>query len=233
MSIHRNPYLVPGAIIVAGGLVASAIIWSGAFKQAAEITLPGTPAINVDAIRPVTSGEHFLGDVKTAEVVVLEYSDLECPYCKAFHEEMRTVMADESLKGKVAWVFRHFPIDSNHTKARNEAEASECAAELGGNTAFWNYIHRLFEISPTNDGLDPAQLPEIAAYIGLDKTAFSACLAENKYQEKIQQDYENAVETGGRGTPWNMAIAKDGNVTPIGGYVSAAQIKATVQKLLK
>ena len=233
MEKQRNPYLIPVAIIIAGALVAGAILLTEAFKKPDPTVVAGQPAVNVEAIRPITSGEHFLGNAKTAQVVVLEYSDLECPYCKAFHAEMDTVMADPELQGKVAWVYRHFPIDSNHAKARHEAEASECAAELGGNVGFWKYIDRLFAITPANDGLDPAQLPQIAKDVGLDPTAFTKCLSENKYQAKIQTDYENAVATGGRGTPWNMAIAKSGKVVPFGGYLSAKQVKAAVKSLLE
>src|SRR3546814_20902810 len=63
----------------------------------------------------------------------IEFSDFESPFCKGFHRTMGQVMEEYGQDGKVAWVYRHFPIDSIHSKARKEAQASECAAELGGN----------------------------------------------------------------------------------------------------
>src|SRR5207249_6414117 len=78
--------------------------------------------------------------------------------------------------GKVVWVYRHFPIDSLHSKARKEAQASECAAALGGNEAFWAYSDKLFEVTPSNNRLDLAQLPRIAQEIGLDRAQFETCL---------------------------------------------------------
>src|SRR3546814_2871400 len=62
-----------------------------------------------------------------ASVKVIEFSDFECPFCKGFHRTMGQVMEEYGQDGKVAWVYRHFPIDSIHSKARKEAQASECA----------------------------------------------------------------------------------------------------------
>jgi len=100
-----------------------------------------------------------------APVKIVEFSDTECPFCKRFHTTMQQVVKDSN--GQVAWVYRHFPLDQLHSKARKEAEATECAAELGGNEKFWAYLNRLMEVTPANDGLDLAELPVIAAYVGL------------------------------------------------------------------
>src|SRR3546814_15691189 len=93
-----------------------------------------------------------------ASVKVIEFSDFECPFCKGFHRTMGQVMEAYGQDGKVAWVYRHFPIDSIHSKARKEAQASECAAELGGNDAFWAYAETPFDVTPSNDRLDLALL---------------------------------------------------------------------------
>lgn len=232
---ERSPYLVPFAIIVAGVLVAGAILLNGSLqaKKAANAEQPGTDQINLQALRPVTSGEHFLGDFANAQVVLVEYSDLECPFCKEFHSEMQKIMADPELKGKVGWVYRHFPITSRHPKAVQEAIASECAADVGGNAGFWNYIARLFEITPTNNGLDLAELPKIAATVGLNVTAFNECMAKNTHEAKIQQDFENGVAVGVSGTPWSLLMHRNGNVTPVNGYETYEQLKAQIVALLK
>ena len=94
-------------------------------------------------IRAVTADDHILGDINTAKLVIVEYSDLECPFCKAFHSTMHQVM-DEN-KGEIAWVYRHFPLTQIHPKAMQAALASECAWDQGGNEAFWKYADKVFE----------------------------------------------------------------------------------------
>lgn len=122
-----------------------------ALAISAKAKLPKTSGESSN-VRKVDDSDHLRGDPK-ASVKVVEFSDLECPFCKRFHLTMQQLM--EGYSGKVAWVYRHFPLDSLHPKARKEAEASECAAELGGNDGFWAYIDKLFEITPSNNGLDP------------------------------------------------------------------------------
>ena len=96
----------------------------------------------MEKIRGVQDDDHIIGD-KNAKVVIVEYSDTECPFCKVFHETLHQVVSEYDGKD-VAWVFRHWPIPQLHPKAPKEAEALECAAELGGNDMFWKYTHKLF-----------------------------------------------------------------------------------------
>lgn len=118
-----------------------------------DLVLAGT-SISKDPlpIPALRDSDYILGD-KNAEVIIYEYSDTECPFCKRFHATMHEIMS--ANQGKVAWVYRHFPLDSIHPKTRKEAEAVLCAGELGGNTAFWKYLDTIFEITPANNGLDP------------------------------------------------------------------------------
>ena len=103
----------------------------------------GTPVVN--DMRPVSLDDHILGDMN-AEIIIVEYSDLDCPFCKVFHPTMHQVV--EKSEGKVAWVYRHYPIPQLHPNAPKKAEETECAWELGGNDAFWKYADKVFE-SPT------------------------------------------------------------------------------------
>jgi protein-disulfide isomerase len=127
-------------------------------KQTIEAALKGEKGVkeklNLD---PVTEKDHISGDTK-AELVIIEYSDPECPFCKRFHETMTQVMSEYGKAGKVAWVYRHFPLDAIHSKARKEAEAIECAGELGGNEKLWEYVNTLYKITPANNQLDPTLL---------------------------------------------------------------------------
>ena len=133
----------------------------------------------------------------------------------------------EESKGQVKWVYRHFPIDQLHpVKARKEAAASECAAELGGNDAFWKFADRFYELTPSNNRTDlDTVLPQIAREIGLDEAKFASCLASGRHDRRIEEDRQNAIATGGRGTPWSIIVSKSGKTYPLSGAQPYAVVK--------
>ena len=182
------------------------------------------PSIQLAA---VTEKDHILGS-PDAPITIVEFSDPECPFCKRFHPTMEQIVAQN--EGNVRWVYRHFPLDSLHSKARKEAEATECAGELAGNDGFWKYIKRLFEITPSNDGLDPAQLPKIAKEVGLDTATFEECLNSGRHAKTVQEHYNQAIAAGGQGTPYSVIVAGDQRI-PINGALPAAQIQQAIDSL--
>src|SRR3989344_2542683 len=192
---------IPIAIVVAGALIAGAVYFGNRGNGIADGTQPPTAeAGNLDEMRPIAKDDHIRGN-PDAPVKIVEYSDAECPFCKSFHPTMQRIIDEYGEGSKVAWVYRHFPLDNIHPKADKEAEAIECAAELGGNDTFWTYVDRLFEVTPSNNNLDPAELPKVAEFVGLDVEKFKSCLASGKYAAHVEEDYQNALATGGNGTP--------------------------------
>lgn len=91
----------------------------------------------------VTESDHIIGDMN-APVVIVEYSDLECPYCKRFGGVMKQVI--EESNGEVAWVYRHWVV---HQGAVAKTVASECVAELKGKDAFFKYVDLIFGLMKT------------------------------------------------------------------------------------
>ncbi|MBI2124072.1 MAG: DsbA family protein, partial [Candidatus Wildermuthbacteria bacterium] len=192
-----NKFAVPGAILAGALIIAVAVIYGGDIKDKVGGT-EGTaiaPSAGSVVDVPVSDSDHIRGNVN-AEVTIVEYSDLECPFCKNFHATMHQLVT--AYPEQVAWVYRHFPLDQLHPKARKEAEATECAYELGGNEKFWAYTDKVFEITPSNNGLDPAKLSEITEQVGLDRQNFEACLAGGRQAERVDADYQNALDAGGR-----------------------------------
>jgi len=108
-------------------------------------------------MEPVNTKDHLFGN-PNADVKIVTYSDFECPFCKRFHGTMEEIMKEYGKEGKVAWVIRAFPLVQLHDKAPYEAEASECANEIGGNTKYWEYVNLLEKITPANNEFDPALL---------------------------------------------------------------------------
>jgi len=180
-------------------------------------------------LRPVAKGRDHIRGNPAAPVTLIEYSDFECPFCKRFHVTMKQLM--DEFKGQLKWVYRHFPLDEIHpVKARKEAAASECAAELGGNDAFWKFTDRFYELTPSNNKTDiDTVLPQIAREIGLDAAKFASCLASGRHDRRVEEDLQNAYATGGRGTPWSIIVSKSGKMYPLSG----AQLYATVKQLVE
>jgi protein-disulfide isomerase len=200
----KSNYSTPIAIVIAGVIIAGAMYFGNSKKVESPVE-PVAQVSTLDQVRPVSADDHIRGN-PNAPVIVIEYSDTECPFCGRFHSTMKKIIDEYGKEGKVAWVYRHSPLDQLHSKSRKEAVAMECAGELGGNDKFWEYTDRIYEVTPANDGLDVAELPKIAAYVGLDVAKFNTCLASGKFDSKIQKDLDNAQATGGQGTPWSLAV---------------------------
>lgn len=223
---------VPIAIVIAGLLIAGSLYYSNQKVPTKTMTKDTVDTTNNVSLKPVSATDHILGNPE-ADLIIVEYSDTECPYCKVFHTTMLRVMNEYGKDGKVAWVYRHFPIEQLHSKARKEAEATECAYELGGNEKFWEYINTLYRITNSNDSLDSSELPKIAKTVGLDVDAFNSCLSSGKYAEKVEADYQDAINAGGQGTPTSFIISKDGTQTPIKGALPYENLKDVLDALLK
>lgn len=223
---------IPGAIVVAGLMIAGAIFVT---NGGTVTNNPGNNAANAGGALTkitLTKEDHVRGN-PNAPVKIVEYSDPECPFCKAFHPTMQKIMAEYGAKGQVAWVYRHFPLDQIHPKAREEIEAIECAGDIGGNVKFWEYLDRVFEVTPGNNGLDLALLPTMAKDLGLDVAKFEACRAENKFDDKIQASYESGLAAGVRGTPHSVIISKDGKQYVVNGAQPYEAVKQMIETALK
>ncbi len=231
----NNQLLIPLSIIGAGIIIAGSIVFVNIqSKNNGQLAGPiPSEEERVGDIKPVRADEHLLGNFKTAEVFLVEFSDLECPFCKTFHKTLKQVMEEYGPNGKVAWVYRHFPLTSIHPKAPKEAEATECAAELGGELKFWEYTDRLFELTPSNNGLDLALLPVIAKDVGLNVANFNKCLESGRWSEKVNANLQDALASGGRGTPHTILVDKDGkSVLAIQGAQPIEALRDAIEQVL-
>jgi len=231
-----NKFIVPAAIIIAGIIIGGAVFYDrkATPKTPAETAQnqAAAPAASLpDNLKPVTENDHISGN-PDAPVTLILFSDLECSFCKRFHITMKQIMDEYGKAGKLKWVFRHLPLDI-HPKSKSEAIASECAAEIGGNDAFWKYIDRIFEITPSNNGLEPAELPKAAEYIGLNKTRFTACLNSGKFDQRINENSQDGINSGAMGTPYAVIIGPNGKKTTIPGALPYSEVKAAIDEMLK
>lgn len=156
-------------------------------------------------VRPVNAERDHIYGNPGAEVSLIEYSDFECPYCKRFHPTAKELV-DQS-DGGINLVYRHFPLDFHNPGAQTQAEASECAAELGGNDAFWAYTDAIYERTASGgEGFPQEQLVPLGVEVGLDEDAFRECLESERHEDRVKADIAEGVSAGVSGTPGNILL---------------------------
>ena len=154
-----------------------------AATQAPQYTRYDIPSDGFPAIGPAD-----------APIVIVEFSDFQCPFCKRFFDETYQQLL-EAYPDKIRFVYRHLPLTSIHPEAFPSAEASMCANEQN---AFPEYHDKLFE---NQDRLGRELYIQIASDLKLDTVAFEDCLKTGKYKDLIQQDSDFALNLGVRSTP--------------------------------
>lgn len=171
----------------------------------------------------VPEGRHIYGSL-SATFTFVEFSDLECPYCKRFHDTPKTLV-DQS-GDKLNWEWWHYPLAFHSPGAMLGAQAAECVAELAGNQAFWAFTSEWFKRSQLN-GAGVEDVEPLAQLVGAPLEPFKQCLASEKYKAKVEQQMAKGTELGVTGTPATFVVD---NMTGNRVFVRGA---ATPQALLE
>ena len=140
-SFDKKQLITPVAIIIAGIIIAFSLNTSklSTSKGSGSDLISGALAKPEPEVAKVTSSDHIRGN-KNAEIVIIEYSDIECPFCKVYHQTLKKIYDEYGKDNKVAWVYRHSPIPQLHPYAHVKAIATECVAQLAGKDAFWKNL---------------------------------------------------------------------------------------------
>lgn len=217
----RSSYTIPLAIIAGGIILAGAIYFS----------IPKSPTTigNLALIRPVGTSDHILGN-PAAKVLIVEYSDFDCTYCKTFNETLHQIIANEGANGEVAWIYRQFPLIEIHPNALAHARATECVAQTAGNDAFWKFETALF----TNQPVDPSTYGSLAQSVGISSDTFAACYANDSatMDARIMADRQNALDMGAQGTPYSVILVAGKPPVEMAGGYSYDAVKQLVDEAL-
>lgn len=139
-----------------------------------------------------TDGYPSLGP-DDAEIVIVEFSDYQCPFCRKFHDETYQSLLD-AYPGQIRFVYRNLPLTSIHPNAMPAAVASLCANDQD---AYWDYHEKLF----SSETLDEATYIQYAADLDLNVDTFTACLSDGSHDAFIQEDMQFALDLGVQSTP--------------------------------
>jgi len=202
------------AVLVVAGIALAAVITSLYFARLATVgmelpalaqndgvaqvddlpTIPTEADVVYGDVPAVTDEDHIIGS-KDASVVMIEYSDIECPFCGRHHPNMAQLM--EEFEGQVAWVYRHFPL-SFHPEALPAAVAAECAGEQD---KFWDFLDTMFE---NQDKWSTERGDVFIGYVeelGLNTEMYVESLKSKEIKSKVDSDYKSGLSLGVNSTP--------------------------------
>ena len=182
------------------------------------------------AVEQTRTDNHIYGDEK-ARFTLVEYSDLECPYCKRFHSIPKKVV--DSSSSLVNWQWKHLPLPFHNPVATVEAQASECVANIAGNRAFWVFLHAIFDETKGN-GQGAGDLINLAQNIGVDEEKFTQCVNNGQFREKVARDLQHAKDLGVNSTPVTFVVDNHtGQNVMLRGLQSPEAIVSTIQRMKK
>ena len=213
------------AVIVAAG----ALVWVAVIRQPAPQGGPvSVERLDPDIVVNYPQGAAVRGH-SDARVVLMEFSDFECPFCRQYALEVYPRLMEELVgPGMVQYMFRHYPMEGIHENASRAAEAVECAA---GEGKFWTMHDRLFEAA---GALTNADILAYAASMGLQPSSFEACLDSGAMRERVLEDRREGIRLGVEGTPtFFLAEKQENGMLRLLTKVVGAQPYETLESLLR
>lgn len=152
----------------------------------------------------VSKDGHYMYGNQDARFTLVTYSDLECPFCKRFHETPK-YLVDSAKNGMVNWEWRHYPLSFHEPLASKAAMMAECVAKQKGSKGFWAFTENWFNHTAGN-GQGFAGIDNVPALFGVDKTQFDACMTDPEVIKRIKDDMQAGNQAGVTGTPATLVI---------------------------
>lgn len=132
---------------------------------------------------------------ENAPVVIIEFSDYQCPFCQRFYKQTEKRLLEE-YRGKIKLVYRDFPLEQIHPLALNASVAANCAGEQG---KYWELHDLLFE--NVQEWSKTGNFTKYAMELGLDVDKFEACLSNKSMVDEVRKDLQDGLKAGVTGTP--------------------------------
>ena len=233
LATGKNNPTIPIAIIVGFALIALAIFFTGGKKSEVKPMASNSTTTTPQAAgtpRPVDNTDYVRGN-PNAPILMIEYSDYDCPFCKKYHAVLTQIMNEYGVGGKVAWVYRQFPIHELHPNAPKISEAALCVGSLAGNDAFWKFTDLVFEERAIDEQTNMVKLPDYAEQVGVKKSDFLSCYDSNKMADAVKASTKEAFDIGARGTPYTVLVVGNQQAVINGGQ-SYDTVKGIIKNLI-
>lgn len=222
---------IPLAILVGFAMIAIAIFFtSGNTETVTQApAAPGEIAI-ASSVRAVSESDYILGN-PNAPIVMIEYSDYDCPFCKQFHTTMQQILDEYGVTGRLAWVYRQFPLVDLHPNAPQISEAALCVGDIAGNSAFWTFSDAVFDSRAESEFTNVTKLAEFAATAGVGRTEFMDCMTSDRMMNDLKADMADGLAAGAQGTPYTIIKVGDQEAV-INGAQPYSVVKGIVENLI-
>jgi len=233
MSEEKKKFeLSPSAAIIIAGIIIAGTVFAVNRAPANQPTLGNAAAAGAAVaptdltIRPPSAEDHIIGS-PTAPIVLVEYSDFQCPYCSMVYPTLKKIQAESN--GQIALVQRQLPLVSIHPNANPAANAAECIAAQLGSEGYWKFADALFA---DQSKLSDSYYAQVAQQLGADMNKYRTCTTNKTYQSRIDQDATEAGQSGGNGTPFTVVVnTKTGKMAPASGALPEAQFLSIINSL--
>lgn len=208
VKINKNILIIGGlAVVFVVGILAGALLFNTGPTGSA--TNNEIPVLKLSADDDVVLGN------ENADVLVIEFSDFQCPYCRKFWRETLPQLETEYIDtGKIRFVYRDFPLEF-HPSSQKAAEIAECAREQG----FWREMHDTIFVEQDKQGQGTIDftVDHLKAWaeliVGLDTVAVEKCLDSDRYKDEVKNDFVDGANVGVSGTPTFFIVSKSGRIS--------------------
>lgn len=209
--ISLDQFVIPGAIVLAGIIIAVAVFLTNK-NNTDEVETEDTESVAGeeteytfdDAVTDIGDSP-YLGDKETATVAIVEFNEYQCGYClRHLEETLPSILTDYVDTGKAIYVFREFAIYGD-----TAANAAKCVYHLAGVDAYKEFHTKVFSYESDDD------IYEAAKEAGIDEDDFDLCYSTREYQDEVDVDFSAGENVGIQGTPGFVVgiLDEDGNVT--------------------
>ena len=202
--------------------------------QAQQAPAPTNNKISLEQAKKVTNENTYILGNPDAEITWVEYSDLECPFCKKLHQAWTIEEVMKAYDWKVNFVFKQFPLGF-HKQAQMEAEALLCAGDLEWKDKYYEFISKIFDGSRTNgNSYSKETISELWGTIWIDKDKLLSCIESGKFNQQAKDEMAEWSNLFGiTGTPGNVLINnKTGKWDKLPGAYPTASFKQKIDSLL-
>ena len=183
---HRVLWVVIGVIIL---LLLIISIW---FYSLVKENIDTISNENQSTIYDIATNDDPYAGGKDARIVIVEFSDFQCPYCTQAFPTVREIIS--TYGDQIKFIYRDFVNSKIHPQAQKSAEAGECASEQD---KFWEMHDKMF----INTDLTVSSLKQYATEVGMNMDQFNECIDSDRYYEEVQQDFASGIVSGVDGTP--------------------------------